>query len=129
MNQILVTKNYIKKIFSLHVYLFIFSIIIILLILFFKFNLYLNQLKYDKVSKDMQNIYNLERIYMEDNYSNYSSIKLSNGISIAGVIQIPKINLEYPIINNSTDNLLKISVCKFSGPNPNELGNFSIIRT
>lgn len=45
---------------------------------------------------------------------------------IVGIIKIPKIELEYPILSETTDDLLKVSVCKFWGPNPNEVGNLCI---
>ena len=89
--------------------------------------MYINQLKYNKYSKDLKSTYNLEKIYINDS-NIYTSIKLSSDIDIIGVIKIPKINLEYPIISNSSDKLLKISVCKFSGPNPNNIGNLAIVR-
>ena len=48
-------------------------------------------------------------------------------------ISIPKINLQYPILDGETDSeaetesLLKISPTKFWGSNPNEAGNFCIV--
>ena len=50
-----------------------------------------------------------------------------NEYSVVGVINIPKINSKYPIIAETTDPLLKVSVCKFWGANPNEVGNLCII--
>lgn len=50
-----------------------------------------------------------------------------NEYSIVGVVNIPKINCTYPIIAETTDALLKVSVCKFWGSNPNEVGNLCII--
>ncbi len=50
-----------------------------------------------------------------------------NEYSVVGVINIPKINSKYPIIAETTDALLKVSVCKFWGANPNEVGNLCII--
>ena len=47
--------------------------------------------------------------------------------SVVGVVNIPKINCKYPIIAETTDQLMKISVCKFWGANPNEVGNLCII--
>lgn len=48
-----------------------------------------------------------------------------------GIINIPKINVNYPIITGkSTDNidtLLKIAPCKFHGANPNQVGNLCIV--
>ena len=48
-------------------------------------------------------------------------------------INIPKINVQYPILDGETDSeqeteaLLKISPTKFWGANPNEVGNFCIV--
>ena len=48
-------------------------------------------------------------------------------------INIPKINLQYPILDGETDSeaeteaLLKISPTKFWGSDPNEVGNFCIV--
>ena len=48
-------------------------------------------------------------------------------------ISIPKINVNYPILQGETgsdaetEELLKLSPCKFHGPQPNEVGNFCIV--
>ena len=47
--------------------------------------------------------------------------------SIIGIVEIPKINVKYPILAETTDALLKVSVCKFWGPNANEVGNLCIV--
>ncbi len=43
-----------------------------------------------------------------------------------GIINIPSINVNYPILSTYSDELLKISPCRFHGPNPNEVGNLCI---
>ena len=47
-----------------------------------------------------------------------------------GEVTIPSINVDYPIIQgenlDNIDTLLKISICKFHGANPNEVGNLCI---
>lgn len=43
-----------------------------------------------------------------------------------GVISIPKIDLNYAILNKTTEELLKMSPTKFWGPDPNEIGNLCI---
>ena len=43
------------------------------------------------------------------------------------MVKIPKINVNYPILSETSDALLKIAPCKFWGPNPNEVGNFCIV--
>lgn len=42
-------------------------------------------------------------------------------------INIPSIDCTYPILNHTTDELLKISPTKFWGSDPNEVGNFCIV--
>lgn len=59
----------------------------------------------------------------------------SNGYQYAtiGTVNIPKINVTYPIIDGPTDSaeetedLLKISPTKFWGPELNEVGNFCLV--
>lgn len=59
----------------------------------------------------------------------------SNGYSYCTIakIEIPKLNLSYPVIEGETgyeketEELLKLSPCKLAGPNPNEKGNFCIV--
>ncbi|MBQ3145530.1 MAG: sortase [Clostridia bacterium] len=43
-----------------------------------------------------------------------------------GIVNIPSISVNYPILSTYSDELLKISPCKFHGPNPNEVGNLCI---
>ena len=43
-----------------------------------------------------------------------------------GTINIPSINVNYPILSTYSDELLKVAPCKFHGPNPNEVGNLCI---
>ena len=42
-------------------------------------------------------------------------------------INIPSINCTYPILDHTTDELLKISPTKFWGSDPNDVGNFCIV--
>lgn len=44
-----------------------------------------------------------------------------------GIVNIPKINITYPILSKTTDALMKVAPCKFHGANPNEVGNLCII--
>lgn len=56
--------------------------------------------------------------YIAPNGKKYESV---------GIVEIPKLNIKYPILSKTTDELLKISACKFHGANPNEVGNLCII--
>ena len=63
-----------------------------------------------------------------ENRSLNGTYKASNGrtYNTVGTINIPSINVNYPILSETSDSLLKVSVCKFWGPNPNEVGNLCI---
>ena len=50
-----------------------------------------------------------------------------NTYDIIGRINIPKIGVDYPIFSEFTPKLLKISVCRFHGGNPNEVGNLCVV--
>ena len=45
------------------------------------------------------------------------------GYDIDGIIKIPKINLNYPILSLTNDETLKLSITKFYGDKLNEIGN------
>ncbi|MBR3162649.1 MAG: sortase [Clostridia bacterium] len=47
--------------------------------------------------------------------------------STVATVNIPKLSLSYPVLSETSDELLKISPCKFWGPEPNEVGNFCIV--
>ena len=61
------------------------------------------------------------------------SVYEENGIKYEaiGVVSIPKLGITYPILAKPTDDqmeaMLKISVCKFHGPDANEVGNLCIV--
>lgn len=65
--------------------------------------------------------------------SNVQSTKDGYRYSTIATIDIPKINLSYPILDGESDSaeeteaLLKISPTKFWGPDPNEVGNFCVV--
>ncbi len=50
-----------------------------------------------------------------------------NIYSSVGVVNIPKIGVNYPILDETSEALLKVAPCKFWGPEPNEIGNFCIV--
>lgn len=47
--------------------------------------------------------------------------------STIGIITVPKLNIEYPILSDWSYELLKNATCKLIGPDLNEVGNFCII--
>ena len=134
MNQILVTidnnlifnnlTNNTNKKKNKYFIIFIFSISIGLIISFYLLFSYFSKQKEKEKTLDLKNKYSINTLYSES--SSYEAIKLSDSISIIGLIEIPKISISYPILKESNSELLKISVCRFSGPMPNKIGNLCI---
>lgn len=58
----------------------------------------------------------------------YVNIETNNNINykIEAELNIPKLAINYPVIAETSDELLKISINKYFGPNPNEIGNYCI---
>ena len=48
------------------------------------------------------------------------------GYKIEGIIEIPAIDIKYPIINETTKETMRVSITKFWGPEPNEIGNYTL---
>lgn len=131
MNQILYSehKNIIdnkkrsKKKFRFLLYISAFSIFCIAS--YFLYSSYVTKQK-EKLSKDLLNSFNLERLYSQS--QEYITVELSanENFFVIGIIEIPKINIEYPILSDTTDEFLKIAPCRFYGPYPNKEGNMCI---
>lgn len=48
------------------------------------------------------------------------------GYKVIGKIKIPKINLEYPILEKTSEESMKISISRFAGQEVNSMGNLSL---
>ena len=118
MNQILVT-NLRKNNKNKFIIIFIFSVICILSISIY----IINNLKSKQKEEELNSIYSqilaTQKLYKVQGVQTRDSI-------IFGTIKIPKINLEYVVFRNLNEELLKISVCKFSGEELEENGNIAI---
>ncbi len=124
MNQILCTKikkNYSKKkFFKLQFSFSIIAIAIIIIISIFSVN---SLIEKEKMSDNLISNYNVYRLYSNPEENNLES-DISN--DIFGIIEIPKINLYYPVFSTISDELLKIAPCKFHGENLKNPDNICI---
>ena len=48
------------------------------------------------------------------------------GYKVEGIIEIPKINIKYPIIDHTDEKTMMVSISKFWGPQANEIGNYTV---
>lgn len=108
-------------------FILIFSILIIALCIIIYLILKYNSYKKEKISKSLVTNFGITTLYANNN--NYIATKTTNNIEepfVIGLLKIDKINLIYPILSNTSEELLKISPCRFYGPMPNEVGNLCI---
>ena len=132
MNQILGTKLK-KDLSTLSIpknltrlkFVFFFSIFVIIVSLIIYFFIRYNSLQNEKIAKSLKNKFEIHNLYSNAN-NRYLAKKTSidtNNIKpfVIGLIQIDKIDLMYPILSESSDELLEMSPCRFYGPMPNEV--------
>lgn len=43
------------------------------------------------------------------------------------ILDYPKFGINYPVLSEESEELLKVSLCKYWGPNPNKVGNYCIV--
>lgn len=137
MNQILFTneeklkKNKNEKMKNLKIvksFRITFIISITVLLVFLSYYIYNHIMSNNK--KDMSvmllNSFNVQRLYSDE--ENYITISLNsnNDFFVIGNIEIPSIKINYPILSDTNDELLKIAPCRFYGPYANEIGNLCI---
>ena len=120
-------KSYRKKtLFFLQLSFSLFFVIAISIFIFYNnFNLS----RKENYSNQVLENYNIARLYanLNNNIDSASNEIDSNQIfNIIGIIEISKINLYYPVFSTYSDELLKISPCKFYGPLPGKSGNLCI---
>lgn len=105
------------------------SIILIILSILVYFSIKYTLFKKQKISENLVSNFNIKTLY-SDLPDNYSSVQINTENFetpfVIGLIQIDKINITYPILSTTSEELLKISPCRFYGPMPNETGNLCI---
>ena len=122
-----------KKIKQYKLQFFISVIILIMAISLLISNIYSYAQK-ENVSKSLLNSISITKLYSnEQNYTTLDTNIMQNTNAIQeedpfviGIIQIEKININYPILSKTSRELLKVSLCRCAGPMPNEVGNLCI---
>lgn len=83
-----------------------------------------NEYKKDRISKILINNYDIQKLYSLSN--GYQINNFNSEPFVIGLIKIDKIDIIYPILSTTNEDLLKISPCRFYGPMPNQIGNLCI---
>lgn len=78
------------------------------------------------VSLDAAESNNIETIQTQGQSRTYMASDGTEYVTEA-ILNIPSLDIYYPILSETTEELLKISLNKYWGPNPNEVGNYCIV--
>lgn len=112
-----------KKIYNILITILTLALIVVLIMI---------AIKYGKNYKNEKQV-SAVLVKIEEKIQNSSSENIEEslnieykGYKIEGIIEIPKIDIRYPIINQTTEETMKLSITKFSGPQANEIGNYTL---
>ena len=100
---------------------FTLSIITVISIICFSSYYFYSLKTKEKMSENILGNYNIYKLYSNNNQE--KEIIENN---LFGIIEIPKINLYYPVLSNISEENLKVSPCKFYGGSLNENTNICI---
>lgn len=114
----------------------IYNIIIVSIILFIVIAVSIEEYKEKKVEKNTSQyeVKSLSSIYTKEKeekietqeYPKEEIIENYQGYKVSAKLEIPKIKLETYVLEEFSNESLNVSVTKFWGPNPNEVGNLCI---
>ena len=104
-----------KKIFNIQFFLSIIAIFIITSV-FLYYKISLNHK--EDFSNLLINNYSITQLYADHTNDDIKNTPQLEPNSIIGIIQIPALDISYPIFNGLTDELLKTSPCRFWGDFP-----------
>ena len=112
-----------KKVYNLIIAVLIVALIVVIAMIVIRYGgNYLNE---KEVSSSLETIE--EKLNKEETQQSESLPELEfKGYKIEGIIEIPKINIKYPIIDHTNEETMKVSITKFWGPQANEIGNYTV---
>ena len=112
-----------KKVYNLIFAVIIVALIVVVAMIVIRYGgNYLNE---KEVSASLETIE--EELNKEETQQSESLPELEfKGYKIEGIIEVPKINIKYPIIDHTNEETMKVSITKFWGPQANEIGNYTV---
>ncbi len=78
----------------------------------------------DKLSAVVAQIENINT--ETNNEENKQELIKVDGYDVEGIIEIPKIDIKYPIVSTTSDEAMKVAITKFWGNNINDIGNYTM---
>ena len=79
------------------------------------------------VSLDATVANEIENVPIVETEDEYVDTKNNEEYKSEAILKISSLGLEYPVLSQTSEELLKISLNKYWGPGPNEIGNYCIV--
>lgn len=111
-------------------FIFVLVIIIAFVILYiYRQNSNENQYTLDEMTENMPE--QINEIEVEEQEPDELIVKQvdikGKEYNVIAILSIPTLDIEYPVLETTSKELLKVSLNKYWGPNPNKVGNFCIL--
>ena len=112
-----------KKVYNLIIAVLIVALIVVIAMIVIRYgNNYLNE---KEVSASLTTIEETLNSKETEQLESLPELEFK-GYKVEGIIEIPKINIKYPIIDHTNEETMKVSITKFWGPQANEIGNYTV---
>ena len=108
-----------KKVINIFLVILIIAAVVILGMIIFRFS------KNNENNKEaIQVVAQIEEEFEKANNTGIQVETEYKGYKVVGIIEIPKIDIKYPILNKTNDDAMQYAITKFSGGEINSIGNF-----
>ena len=108
-----------KKVINIFLVILIIAAVVILGMIIFSFS------KNNENNKEaIQVVAQIEEEFEKANNTGIQVETEYKGYKVVGIIEIPKIDIKYPILNKTNDDAMQYAITKFSGGEINSIGNF-----
>lgn len=110
-----------KKFINIFIILLALAAIIVLGVIIYRYSQY-----QANSNAAVEVVAQIEKEFEEVSETNQKVEAEYKGYEVVGIIEIPKINIKYPILNQTNDDAMQYSITKFSGGDVNSIGNFVV---
>lgn len=110
-----------KKVCDIILALLIIAAIIFVIVIGYEY------IRREKNEEKLSNVVaQIENITTAESIENIKATIKLDGYEVEGIIEIPKIEIKYPIVSETSDEAMKIAITKFWGGNINDIGNYTM---
>lgn len=113
-----------NKVYNIILTILFIALVIVIILIAIKYSK--NQIKEQELQSVVDEV-NTQIKQLDNSEIELDEVRVEyKGYNVVGVITIPSIDIEYPIIDKTSDEAMKVSITKFWGDNVNDIGNFSM---